>query len=103
MATAIEGARLALLNSGGVSVGAVAEASPFGRIAGWAPLCVAGMDFSSIGIFNFSPVPLIGSVLPLAKAASPAGWQDIGEQASAPTRYAAAPAGIGASVPGARD
>ena len=45
----------------------------------------------------------MGLVLPLAKAASPAGWQDIGDQASAPTRHAPAPAGTGASVAGARD
>ena len=45
----------------------------------------------------------MGSVLPLAKAASPAGWQDIGVSASAPTRYATTPAGIGASAAGARD
>ena len=76
---------------------------PLRQNAGWASLCVAGMDFCSIGIFNFSPGPLIGSVLPLAKAASPAGWQDIGDQASAPMRHAAAPAECGASVPGARD
>ena len=61
------------------------------------------MYFVAIGIFISMSVALMGSVLPLAKAASPAGWQDIGEQASAPTRHAPAPAGIGASAAGARD
>ena len=67
------------------------------------PSCGSGIDFAAIGIFISMSVALMGWVLPLAKAASPAGWQDIGDQASAPTRYAPAPAGIGASVPGARD
>ena len=67
------------------------------------PPCSFSMDFVGFGIFIPMRVALMGWVLPLAKAASPAGWQDIGDQASAPTRYAAAPAGIGASVPGARD